>query len=74
MLHGAHITPGDPFLARSQAARGTTQNVLARFSSRMLWHGILVYCVGTVFLFKALARYSCLVAAFILEGGAEEHA
>ena len=37
------------------------------------WRGILAYCVGTVLLFSVLARYSCLVAAFMIEVGAVEH-
>ena len=47
--------------------------VLALYSCLVCWLGILVQCAGAVFLFSVLARFSCLVAAFVLEGGAVEH-
>ena len=54
-----------------KAARWNTHTAGAVFLFSH-WHGILVQCVGTVFLFSGLARYSCLVTAFMLEGGAVE--
>ena len=47
--------------------------VLALYSCLVCWRGILVQCVGAVFLFSVLARCSCLIAAFMLEGGAGKH-